>query len=88
MVQMLSTVGYTERKGGMEETLTCVRGPVNHMQIQRSVPDTRGSTFAGSALRSHQPEGLEAGLGRSSWSQIQTGKTQLISQGAPGMEWP
>ena len=58
MMQMLSTVGYTERKGGMEEALTYVREPVNHMQVRRSVPDTRGSTFAGSALRSNSYRGL------------------------------
>ena len=48
MVQMLSTVGYTERKGRMKEALTmCQRAcePDSDTEI--------GSTFAGSTLRSN-----------------------------------
>lgn len=60
----------------------CVRGPVNHMQIQRSVPDTRGSTFAGEALEATARGTYEAGLGGGSWSVIQAGKNSAHLPGS------
>ena len=57
MVQMLSTVGYTERKGGMKEALTCVRGSMNQIQIPRSAVHLLG------VLSEATTGNYEAGLG-------------------------